>query len=71
METDKQTAGVAIRTPDIINLKQDYTTRDKEGPSNSNSGYLSEETQNTKSKRHMHPYAYCSIIYNSPDMEAN
>ena len=38
--------------------------------SNSISKYLSKETQNTKSKGHIHPYVYCSSIYNSQDMEA-
>ena len=40
-------------------------TRDKEGPSNFISEYLSEETQNTKLKRRMQPYINCSIIYNT------
>ena len=30
---------------------------------NSTSGYLSEEIQNTNSKRHMHPYVQCSTVY--------
>ena len=51
-------------------LNKGYLTRDKEKPRNSSCGYLSEETQNTKSKRHIHPYVHCSIIYNSQDMEA-
>ena len=38
--------------------------------SNSISKYLSKETQNTKSKGHIHPYVYCSSIYNSQDMDA-
>ena len=38
--------------------------------SNSTSGDLSEETQNTNSKEYMHPYVHRSIIYNSQDMEA-
>ena len=28
------------------------------------------EYKNTNLKGYMHPYAYCSIIYNSQDMEA-
>ena len=44
--------------------------KNKEGPSNFTSGYLSEETQNIKSKRHIYPYVYFSIIYNSQDTEA-
>ena len=65
----KQTkkGGVAIDIPDKIHFK---TEAIKEGPNNSTSGYLSKETQNTKSKRHIHPYTHCSIIYNSQDMKA-
>lgn len=37
--------------------------------SNSTSGYLSQETRNTNLKRYLHPHVYCSIIYNSKDME--
>ena len=33
-------------------------------------GYLSEETQNTNSKRYMDPYVHCGAIYNSQDVEA-
>ena len=39
-------------------------------PSNPTSGNISEETQNTNSKEHKHPYVHCSIIYNHQDMEA-
>ena len=38
-------------------------------PRNSTVGYLPRENESTNSKRYMHPYVYCSIIYNSPDME--
>ena len=38
--------------------------------SNSTSGYLSEEKENANSERYLHPHVYCSIIYNSQDMEA-
>ena len=38
--------------------------------SNSTSGYLSEETQNTSSKDYMHSYVNFSIIYNCQDIEA-
>ena len=38
-------------------------------PSNSTSGYLSGENENTNSKGLMNPYVHCSIIYNSQDME--
>ena len=33
-------------------------------------GYLPKGYKNTNTKRYMHPYVYCSIIYNSQDMEA-
>ena len=38
--------------------------------SNSTSGNLSEETWNTNSKEHKHPYVHCTIIYSLQDMEA-
>ena len=31
--------------------------------------YLSKENENTNLKRYMHPYIYCSIIYNTQDTE--
>ena len=37
--------------------------------SNSPRVYLSEENKNTNSKRYIHPYVNCRIIYNSQDME--
>ena len=37
--------------------------------SNSTTGYLPKENRNTVSKRYVHPYVYCSIIYNSQSME--
>ena len=39
-------------------------------PSNSTSGYLPKEKQNTNAKRYMQPYVYCIIIHNSQYMEA-
>ena len=39
-------------------------------PSDSTSGYISKETQNTNSKEYKHLYVYCSVIYNSQDVEA-
>ena len=38
-------------------------------PSDSTSGDLSEETQNTNLKEHEHLYVHCSIICNHQDME--
>ena len=38
--------------------------------SDSTYGNISEETLNTDLKEHMHPYAHCSIIYNSQDSGA-
>ena len=29
-----------------------------------------QETENTNSKRYMHPNVHCSAVYNSQDMEA-
>ena len=33
------------------------------------SGYLSKEYKSTNSKKCVHPYVHCSIIYNSQDVE--
>ena len=40
------------------------------GSSNSTPGHLSEENQNTNSKRYTDPFSHCDNIYNSQDMEA-
>ena len=37
--------------------------------SNSTPGYFFKENKNTNSKRYMHTYVHCSIIYNNQDME--
>ena len=37
--------------------------------SNSTTWYLPKENENTNLKRYMHLYIYCSIVYNSWDME--
>ena len=34
-------------------------------------GYFSKGKSATNTKRYMHCYAHCSIIYNSQDIEAN
>ena len=38
--------------------------------SNSTSGNIAKDTQNTNSKEHKDPYVHCSVIYNYQDMEA-
>ena len=38
--------------------------------SNHTAGYLPKGYKNTNSKGYIHPYVYCSIIYNSRIMEA-
>ena len=37
--------------------------------SNSTPGYISKSTENTNSKRYIHPNVHCSTIFNSQDME--
>ena len=39
-------------------------------PSDPTPGNMSEETQNSNSKGHKHPYVHCSIIYNHQDTDA-
>ena len=38
--------------------------------SNFTTGYLPKENKKSNSKGYMQPHVYCSIIYNSQDMEA-
>ena len=47
-------AGIATSIQHKIDFKIKAITGDKEVPNNSTSKYLSEKTQNTKSKRHIH-----------------
>ena len=39
-------------------------------PSDSTSGNIYKETQNTNLKEHQYPYVHCSVIYNCQDIEA-
>ena len=52
-----------------MEIPQKIKNRNTIQSSNSTSGYLSKEYKHTNSKRYMHPYFHCSIIYNSQDME--
>lgn len=70
VETRGKKAGAAILIPNKVGFKTKAITREKEGPSNSNSGYLPKETQSTTSKGHIHPYVLRSIIYSSQDLKA-
>ena len=54
----------SIIIPDKTDFKAKATTRNKEGSSNFTSWYSSRENQDTKLKRHIHPYVHGSIIYN-------
>ena len=53
----------------FIEVSQKINTRTIIWSSNSKYWYLSGENENTNSKRYMHPYVHCSIIYNSQDTE--
>ena len=53
-----------------MEIPQNIKNRTTIWSSNSTSGYFSEENKNTNSKRYVHPYIHCSIIYNSQGMEA-
>ena len=57
-------AEVAIHISDKIDFNTKAIVGDKE-LSNSTSWYLSKEAENTKLKRHMHPYVNSSITYNT------
>ena len=51
-------------------VPQKVKNRATSWPSNSTSGYLSQDIQNSNSKRYMHPYGHSSTLYNSQDMKA-
>ena len=40
-------------------------------PSDSTSGNISKERQNSNLKEYMHPYVHCNIIYNRQDLKAS
>ena len=60
---NKKRAGVAIIISDKISFKIIGIIRDKKGLRNFTSGYLSKETKNNHSHRHVHSYVYCSSQY--------
>ena len=53
-----------------MEMPQKIKNRTTIWPSYSTSGYLTEEHENTNSKRYLHPDVDSSIIYNWQDMEA-
>ena len=53
-----------------MELPQKITNGTALWPRNFTFGNLCEETWNTNLKEYKHPYVYCSIIYNSQDLEA-
>ena len=53
-----------------IELRQEIKNGTVLWPSNSASGNVSEEAQNTNSKEYIHHCVHCSVIYNSQDLEA-
>ena len=68
IEINKQKARVAILTLNKIVFKTKAISRDKEKPSNSTSGSVFKQTQNTTLKGYMNPYIYCSFIYNNQNI---
>ena len=50
-------------------VPQEIKNRTTIWSSDSTSWYLFEGNENTNSERYMNPHVYCSIIYNSQDME--
>ena len=63
MQTGVATVENSMEAPQKINNRTTIQY------SNSTMGYLPKENENTNLKRHMHPYVYCSIIYNGQDMD--
>ena len=54
-----------------MDVSQEIQTRITIWSSNSTTGYLPKEYDNTNPKRYMHPYVYCSIIYNKASYGRN
>ena len=69
MEIKNKKVGVAILIPEKIDFKMMAIAETKKDPATLPLGYLSKEIQNTYSKI-IRIHVYCSIIYNSQDMEA-
>ena len=59
----KKNAGVAILISDKIDFKTKTITRHKEGPSNSTSGYLSEETPDNKLYKDIYTHMFIAALY--------
>ena len=55
----------ATTVEDSMKVPQNIKNRTTLWSSNHTTEYLSKEYENTYSKGYMHPYVYCSIIYNS------
>ena len=60
----------AVTLKNSMKTPQKVKNRTTLWSSNCTTGYLPKEQKNTNSKGYMHPYVYCSIIYNSQTMEA-
>ena len=52
-----------------MEVPQNIKNRATRKSSNSTTGYLSKQNEDTNLKRQMHLYVHCSIIYNSQDTE--
>ena len=59
----------AATVKDSIEIPQKIKNRINIWSSNSTVVYLPKEYENTNLKRYMHPFVYCSIIYNNQNME--
>ena len=55
-------SGAEVLTPDKTNFKTKAITRDKEGPSNSTSGRLSEETQ-TLTRKDVYIHMFTEALF--------
>ena len=64
MQTGAATVENSTEIPQKIKNRTNYD------PSNSTSGNISKEIQNTNQKEYMHHCVHCSIIRNSQDLEA-
>ena len=65
---ERQTGAATVE--DIMEVPQKIESRTTLGSSNHTTGYLPKEYKDINSKGgYIHPYIYCSIIYDSQDLE--
>ena len=69
MEKMRNLYTVAGSVIEAATMKNNLENPQKKKNEITTSGYLSEESESTNSKRYMYLHVYCKIIYNRQEME--